>query len=267
MPWDKKVVNGKWCVYKKTTGKTLHCYAGEGAEEKANKYLAALHANMPAGEKENDYEVRFQPMSKNVIVVSMKAGNMQGLAKHLAKKLGGDPHFFTKCAADESVASYDTEVRNAICARAHKLVTGRWPAEDTDKGKAKELNLQFDPDLMGKVKNKELPKIIIDSVEDADWMHSLPGYKDEVAIHEKLAAAHATRHIAGKAKLVTKEDKKIIAKRGDAIYLVETSSGQAVVVNIVTKEVSKPMNKDAFLKFGYWEVYTGEPDNEVLGLV
>jgi len=29
--------------------------------------------------------------------------------------------------------------------------------------------------------------IVIDTVENDDWMKSLPGYKDEVAIHEKLA--------------------------------------------------------------------------------
>ena len=33
--------------------------------------------------------------------------------------------------------------------------------------------------------------IVIDTVENDDWMKSLPGYKDEVAIHEKLAEKYA----------------------------------------------------------------------------
>ena len=39
----------------------------------------------------------------------------------------------------------------------------------------------------------EKPKkvIVIDTVENDDWMKSLPGYKDEVAIHEKLAEKYA----------------------------------------------------------------------------
>lgn len=128
MPWDKRTENGKVCVYKKTNGKTLHCYSGADAEAEADKYLAALHANMPESEKE---ALALLPKERRIGII-MKAGNMAGLAKHLSKKLGGDPHFFTKCAADESVAGYDTEVRNAICARAHKMVTGHYPAEDAD---------------------------------------------------------------------------------------------------------------------------------------
>lgn len=31
-------------------------------------------------------------------------------------------------------------------------------------------------------------KIIIDTVENDDWMKTLPGYQNEVAIHEELAA-------------------------------------------------------------------------------
>lgn len=54
-------------------------------------------------------------------------GHMPGLAKHLAKKLGGDPHFFSKCMDDPELAGYDEATRGAICARAHYLVTGIWP--------------------------------------------------------------------------------------------------------------------------------------------
>jgi len=45
MPWGKrKTASGKWQVYKKTTGESLGpAYSSEAA---ANKYLAALHANV-----------------------------------------------------------------------------------------------------------------------------------------------------------------------------------------------------------------------------
>jgi len=57
MPWDKKTIDGEICVYKKTTGKVLHCYSGDDAEEKANKYLAVLHMHAPASEKEHFKEL------------------------------------------------------------------------------------------------------------------------------------------------------------------------------------------------------------------
>ena len=41
------------------------------------------------------------------------------------------------------------------------------------------------------VKRKPKPKeltITIQSEEEDDWMKSLPGYKDEVKLHEELAA-------------------------------------------------------------------------------
>ena len=37
-----------------------------------------------------------------------------------------------------------------------------------------------------KTKPKE-PIIIIQSEEEDDWMKSLPGYKDEIRLHEELA--------------------------------------------------------------------------------
>jgi hypothetical protein len=59
----------------------------------------------------------------------VKAGNIAGLAKHLSHKLGGDPHFFTKCMACEEVADYPDDVKKRICADAHAIVTGIWPGE------------------------------------------------------------------------------------------------------------------------------------------
>jgi hypothetical protein len=47
MPWAIRTEDGQFCVYKKTTGKTLKCYPDENA---AKDYLAALYAN--ASEKE-----------------------------------------------------------------------------------------------------------------------------------------------------------------------------------------------------------------------
>lgn len=44
MPWGKRRDGNKVCVYKKTTGKVLHCYSGSDADSRADKYLAALHA-------------------------------------------------------------------------------------------------------------------------------------------------------------------------------------------------------------------------------
>jgi len=57
------------------------------------------------------------------------AGNMAGLAKHLANKYGGDPDFFTKVAGSDELARYEPEARKAIAARAHKIVTGIYPSE------------------------------------------------------------------------------------------------------------------------------------------
>ena len=68
--------------------------------------------------------------NKNVEAILLKGrGNMPGLAKHLAHQIGGDPHFFTRCMTHESVAGYDEDARAGICAKAHKLVVGKWPAE------------------------------------------------------------------------------------------------------------------------------------------
>jgi hypothetical protein len=39
----------------------------------------------------------------------------------------------------------------------------------------------------GKPEEKPTTTIIIDSEEIDDWMKSLPGYEDEIKIHEELA--------------------------------------------------------------------------------
>lgn len=51
MPWDIREENGKQCVYKKTNGKTLHCYSDKA---QAEAYLKALYANASHSEKELD---------------------------------------------------------------------------------------------------------------------------------------------------------------------------------------------------------------------
>jgi hypothetical protein len=59
----------------------------------------------------------------------LKRGNIMGLAKHLAKKLHGDPGLFTKCMASDDLSGYPEDRRSAICARVHKIDTGKWPTE------------------------------------------------------------------------------------------------------------------------------------------
>lgn len=67
------------------------------------------------------------------IIVFKKRGYMPGLAKHLAKKYGGDPGFFTKCMSAEEVQGYPEDVRKALCAKGHKLAIGKWPTEGMKK--------------------------------------------------------------------------------------------------------------------------------------
>lgn len=54
MPWGKKRVGDKVCVYKKDGGTILHCYTGSNADSQASKYLAVLymHADPEAVGKE-----------------------------------------------------------------------------------------------------------------------------------------------------------------------------------------------------------------------
>jgi hypothetical protein len=61
-----------------------------------------------------------------------KAGNIENLAKHMSKKYGGDPGFFTKCMGSSELSDYDQDKRAAICARAHKIAIGKWPAGKAD---------------------------------------------------------------------------------------------------------------------------------------
>ena len=73
MPWDKKVVDGKICVYKKTTGEVLHCYSGDDAEEQANKYMSALY--MHSGEEAKDeYDLLFAPPEGESTIYVEKQG-------------------------------------------------------------------------------------------------------------------------------------------------------------------------------------------------
>lgn len=64
-----------------------------------------------------------------------KRGHMPGLAKKIAKDMGRDPHFFTKCMTHPLVQRYDRKTRSAVCAKAHKLATGIWPGEHGGKSK------------------------------------------------------------------------------------------------------------------------------------
>ena len=75
MPWDKKVVDGKICVYKKTTGEVLHCYSGDDAEEQANKYMSALY--MHSGEEAKDeYDLLFAPPEGESTIYVEKQGDV-----------------------------------------------------------------------------------------------------------------------------------------------------------------------------------------------
>lgn len=73
-------------------------------------------------------------------------GNIEGLAKYIAHRIGGDPHLWTKCMAFEKLQGYDHEARAAICARVHKIVTGYWTREKKPAGWSPADNkYQYDP--------------------------------------------------------------------------------------------------------------------------
>ncbi len=55
------------------------------------------------------------------------------MAKHLAKKYGGDPGLFSKIMDAEELDGYDEEQKKAIAAKVHKLATGMWPGEHGGK--------------------------------------------------------------------------------------------------------------------------------------
>ena len=57
---------------------------------------------------------------------------------------------------------------------------------------------------------------------------------------------------------------KIIATRGDNIFILQTSQTKSYVVNLEEQTVSEEMEIDTFLKFGYWEPYNGPVKAEEL---
>ncbi|MFH1573717.1 MAG: zinc ribbon domain-containing protein, partial [Acidobacteriota bacterium] len=154
VPYEKYEENGEWCVRKADTKEVLHCYPTEG---EADRYLAALRINVEAAEKADEKD-------KPAMVECPKCGkfypegteecphcgaevgekSIEGLAKHLAKKHPDGEGFFTACMADESVQGYDEEVRAAVCAKAHKIALGKWPAEKLkdEKGLVKQMELK-----------------------------------------------------------------------------------------------------------------------------
>jgi hypothetical protein len=141
MPWK---IDENNCVVRADTGKQMHCYpkTPEGKAD-AEKYLKALYANAPE--------------HKHIII--HKAGNMAGLAKHISHLIGSDPDFHAKCTSNPEVqkiaSGYDI---NALCAKAHKLVVGEWPASQTDEGsigkRAKQkkvvMKFKYHPEWLGK---------------------------------------------------------------------------------------------------------------------
>jgi len=64
-----------------------------------------------------------------------KRGHMPGLAKKIAKDMGKDPHFWTKCMHHPLTQRYVGDDRKALCAKAHKLAIGIWPGEHGGKNK------------------------------------------------------------------------------------------------------------------------------------
>ena len=64
-------------------------------------------------------------------------------------------------------------------------------------------------------KRKPTGTIVIDSEENDDWMKSLPGYQDEVKIHEQLAKKYA-REEGGTTKRKGRAVKKVEPQKGKA---------------------------------------------------
>lgn len=48
--------------------------------------------------------------------------------------------------------------------------------------------------------DKPKKTIVIDTEENDDWMKSLPGYKDDLAIHEKLAELYQKQEFRSEGK-------------------------------------------------------------------
>ncbi len=94
MPWAIRTENGQHCVYKKTTGKTLHCYDDEG---KAKDYLAALYAN--AHEKE---------LSETFIISKQDDGRYHIVAVSTAALKDREGETFTTDAMDYDINMAET---------------------------------------------------------------------------------------------------------------------------------------------------------------
>jgi len=58
MPYSVRKVNGKYCVYKKDSGKKVGCT--KGTETAKKKYLAALHANADEEEPKKTFKEYFE---------------------------------------------------------------------------------------------------------------------------------------------------------------------------------------------------------------
>lgn len=159
MPWHITGSNGKFWVVLDEINKPIH-KKPHATRAEASRHLRALYANVPEASndkkevssiptavmghgpgglfsklpsrkpKDDDETVKAKRRASSKKRNSRgggKRGNIAGLSKHLAKKYGGDPHFFTKCMDAEELQGYPKSIRAAICARAHYLVTGIYP--------------------------------------------------------------------------------------------------------------------------------------------
>lgn len=124
MPWKIIPENGKYKVINADTGRVLGTHTNR---KRAMAQVRALYANVPES----------QHIIENTMGERMKAGanrgNIFGLAKHMYKKHGKNPHLWTACFNDDELADYDKEARSAICARCVKISTGHWPGEKRGK--------------------------------------------------------------------------------------------------------------------------------------
>ena len=57
---------------------------------------------------------------------------------------------------------------------------------------------------------------------------------------------------------------KIVAVRGNGIYLIQTTKNKGRIFSTVEQNMSDEMDLNAFLKFGYWEPYSGNLQPEDL---
>jgi hypothetical protein len=87
------------------------------------------------GDKENAARLR-KEITDNISPATKEqgggSGNIEGLAKHLSHKYS-DPGLFSQCMDDPLLDGYPDDVKKAICARVHELITGMWPGEHGGK--------------------------------------------------------------------------------------------------------------------------------------